>query len=319
MKFLLPSTAKPSAGVDFLKERKFDVIHTHSSKAGIIGRIAGRKAGVPMVAHTIHGLAFGPYESALKNFIYIHAERYAAKRCDRIYSVAQAMIDQCLAQKIGRPEQFKVVYSGMELDRFLEAKPEEKLRADLNIPAGRKVVGAVARLFPRKGYEDFFPVAAKIVEKRPDTHFLILGDGPSRADYENLVRSLGIAGHVSFAGLVPPDEVARYIALTDAVAHFSLKEGLPRVAVQALAEEKPVVAYPLDGTPEVVIDGQTGFLIPPGDHAAATEALLRILSDDTLAARMGQAGRTLVKDKFPWRRMSEILIRDYEEFLSRKK
>lgn len=305
--------------VAFLKERKFDVIHTHSSKAGIIGRIAGRKAGVPMVVHTIHGLAFGPYESALKNFIYIHAERYAAKRCDRIYSVAQAMIDQCLAQKIGRPEQFKVVYSGMELDRFLDAKPEEKLRADLNIPAGRKVVGAVARLFPRKGYEDFFPVAAKIVEKRSDTHFLILGDGPSRADYENLVKSLGIAGHVSFAGLVPPDEVARYIALTDAVAHFSLKEGLPRVAVQALAEEKPVVAYPLDGTPEVVIDGQTGFLTQPGDHAAAAEALLRILSDDGEARRLGQAGRALVKDKFPWQKMSEILIRDYEDFLVRKK
>jgi len=89
--------------------------------------------------------------------------------------------------------------------------------------------------------------------------------------------------------------------------------------VQALAEEKPVVAYPLDGTPEVVIDGQTGFLIPPGDHAAATEALLRILSDDTLAARMGQAGRALVKDKFPWQKMSEILIRDYEKFLARKK
>ncbi|OQA82169.1 MAG: 2-deoxystreptamine glucosyltransferase [Lentisphaerae bacterium ADurb.Bin242] len=305
--------------VGFLKKRKFDVIHTHSSKAGILGRIAGREAGVPMVAHTIHGLAFGPYESALKNFIYIHAERFAAKRCDRIYSVAQAMIDQCLAQKIGRPEQFKVVYSGMELDRFLEARPDEKLRAELNIPAGRKVVGAVARLFPRKGYEDFFPVAAEVVGKRPDTHFLILGDGPRRTDYENWVKSLGIEDHVSFAGLVPPDEVARYIALTDAVAHFSLKEGLPRVAVQALAEEKPVVAYPLDGTPEVVIDGRTGFLTPPGDHAAAAGALIRILSDDHEARRMGQAGRALVKDKFPWQKMSDTLIRDYEEFLSRKK
>ena len=195
----------------FLQERKFDVLHTHSSKAGIIGRIAGRMAGVPMVVHTIHGLAFGPYESRLKNMIYINAERYAATKCDRIYAVAQAMIDQCLSEKIGRPEQYQVVYSGMELDRFLEAEPDGELRRSLGIPENRKVVGAIARLFPRKGYEDFFPIASKIVRELPDTHFLILGDGPKRYEYEALTESLGIRRHVTFAGLVSPEEVHRYI------------------------------------------------------------------------------------------------------------
>lgn len=145
----------------FLQERKFDVLHTHSSKAGIIGRIAGCHGRSAMVVHTIHGLAFGPYESRLKNMIYINAERYAATKCDRIYAVAQAMIDQCLSEKIGRPEQYQVVYSGMELDRFLEAEPDGELRRSLGIPENRKVVGAIARLFPRKGYEDFFPIASK--------------------------------------------------------------------------------------------------------------------------------------------------------------
>ena len=304
---------------DFLKKEKFDVIHTHSSKAGIIGRIAGRRAGVPLVVHTIHGLAFGPYDSFLKNQLYIRAERYAAKRCDRIYSVAQAMIDQCLAAKIGCPEQFQVVYSGMELDRFLNAKPDPQLRKELGIPENCRVVGAVARLFPRKGYEDFFPVAAKVARACPDTCFLILGDGPMRSEYEKLTESLGIRDKVFFAGLVSPDRISEYIALTDIVAHYSLKEGLPRVAVQALAEGKPVTAYPLDGTPEVVLDGKSGFLTPPGDRDAAADALIRLLSDETLRRSLGEFGRELVRDKFPWRKMSDTLIRDYQRILAEKK
>ena len=304
---------------DFLKKEKFDVIHTHSSKAGIIGRIAGRMANVPLVVHTIHGLAFGPYDSFLKNQLYIRAERYAAKQCDRIYSVAQAMIDQCLAAKIGRPEQFEVVYSGMELERFLNAKPDPALRAELGIPEKSRVVGAVARLFPRKGYEDFFPVAARVAQACPDVCFLILGDGPMRSEYEKMTESLGIRDKVFFAGLVSPDRIAEYIALTDTVAHFSLKEGLPRVAVQALAEGKPVVAYPLDGTPEVVLDGKSGFLTPPGNHEAAAAALIRLLDGGSERQTLGEYGRELVRGKFDWRKMSDTLIGDYTVSLERKR
>lgn len=305
---------------DFLKKERFDVIHTHSSKAGIVGRIAGRMAGVPLVVHTIHGLAFGPYDSFLKNQLYIRAERFAANRCDRIYSVAQAMIDQCLAAKIGRPEQFKVVYSGMELERFLDAQPDAALRSELGIPGKNcRVVGAVARLFPRKGYEDFFPVAAQVARACPDVRFLIMGDGPSRAAYEKMTEELGIRDRVIFAGLVSPDRIAEYIALTDVVAHFSLKEGLPRVAVQALAEAKPVVAYPLDGTPEVVLDGKSGFLVPPGNHEAAVQALIRILEHPDERRGLGEYGRSLVRDKFPWKKMSDTLIADYEACLAAKR
>ena len=304
---------------DYLKREKFDVIHTHSSKAGILGRLAGRMAKVPVVVHTIHGLAFGPYDGWLKNQLYIRAERFAAKRCDRIYSVAQAMIDQCLAAGIGYPEQFKVVYSGMELERFLNAVPDPALRAELGIPENCRVIGAVARLFPRKGYEDFFPVAAQVVQACPETCFLIMGDGPMRAEYEKTAQSLGIRDKVFFAGLVSPDRIAQYIALTDIVAHFSLKEGLPRVAVQALAEAKPVVAYPLDGTPEVVLDGRSGYLTPPGDHAAAAKALIRILRNESERRTLGEYGRELVRDKFPWRKMSDTLIEDYQELLSEAK
>ena len=207
----------------------------------------------------------------------------------------------------------------MELDRFLSAKPDPALRAELGIPENRPVVGAVARLFPRKGYEDFFPVAARVVQACPDTCFLIMGDGPMRSEYEKTVAELGLKDHVFFAGLVSPDRIAEYIALTDLVAHFSLKEGLPRVAVQALAEGKPVVAYPLDGTPEVVLDGRSGFLTPPGDHEAAAAAVISLLEQQEKRQAFGEFGRNLVRDKFPWRKMSDFLIGDYLNFLAEKK
>ena len=302
----------------FFEEEKFDVVHTHTSKAGIIGRIAGRLAGVPVVVHTIHGLAFGPYEGFLKNLVYVTSEKLSALCCDRIYAVAQAMIDQCLERNIGKKELFKVVYSGMELERFLNAEKEEALREKLHIPGNRLVVGAIARLFPRKGYEELIPAFASVVKKLPDTHLLIVGDGPSREDYEKRLAELKVLDHVSFAGLVPPDEVCRYIALMDVAVHLSLKEGLPRVAVQALAEGKPVVAYDLDGTPEVVKTGETGFLIRPLDSQGAAEAVCRLLSSPEERERMGKNGRELVRELFPWKRMSDILLEDYARLLAAK-
>ena len=139
-----------------------------------------------------------------------------------------------------------------------------------------------------------------------------------RKEYEALTESLGIRDHVVFAGLISPDEVCRYIAQMDIAAHFSLKEGLPRVAVQALAEGVPVVAYPLDGTPEVVLDGKSGFLVPVGDHDCAAEKILQILSDTQLRKSMGEYGRDLIRERFDWPVMSRTLIAEYERLLALK-
>lgn len=299
------------------KERKFDVVHTHSSKAGIVGRLAARAAGVPFVAHTVHGLAFHKYESHLKNAIYIAAEKLAARNCDRIYAVAQAMIDQCLAARIGRPDMYKVVYSGMELEPFLTSKPDPELKRQLKIPEGRPVVGTVARLFPLKGYEQFIPAAVKIAAIRPDTHFLIVGDGVMRKEMEDAIAAYGLSDNFSFAGLVPPSEVWRYTALMDILAHLSLREGLPRAAVQALASAKPVVAFNLDGTPEVVLDGRTGSLIEAENVDGVVFAIGKLLADPEAAAQMGRAGRELVSKLFDWRTMARILEQDYKDGLAR--
>lgn len=301
----------------FFKKEKFDIVHTHSSKAGIIGRLAAHAAGVPVVVHTIHGLAFHPRERWWKNRIYILLERWAAKVSHRIFTVAQAMINQSLAVGIGRKEQYQVVYSGMDLNRFLTAEREKALRAELGIPEQAKVVGTVARLFPLKGYEELMKIAPELLKDHPDLYFLFVGNGSMMEEIRAWAVKGGFEKRIVFAGLVPPDEVCRYIAQMDLLVHFSLREGLPRAAVQALAEGKPVVAYPLDGTPEVVIDGKTGYLCPVQDTDAMKKAISLLLNDHEMRAAFGEAGREIVRSKFHWQKMSDDLIEAYRELLDR--
>jgi glycosyltransferase involved in cell wall biosynthesis len=296
-------------------ERKFDVVHTHSSKAGIIGRAAAWKAKVPFVAHTVHGQAFHAYEKAWKNFLYISAERWAAKRCHKIYAVAQAMIDQCVEAKVAPRGKYKVVYSGMEIGDFLNSKPEPELREQLGIPEGARVLGAVSRLFPLKGYEYFLPLAYAVNTVCPDVHFLVVGDGSLRGWMDKQLAAIGLTDHFHFAGLVPPDEVYRYIALMDILAHLSLREGLPRCVVQALASGKPALGFKLDGTPEVIIDGETGYCAKAKDVKTVIASAVHILSNPELARQMGENGKKMVAEKFDWHRMADILEEEYLEHL----
>jgi len=302
----------------FFRERNFDVVHTHSSKAGVIARIAAAHAGVRFVTHTVHGQAFHRYEKPWKNFIYIHAERLAARYCHRIYAVAQAMIDQCVEAKVAPRDKYMVVYSGMDINKFLTSAPEAELKHQLGIPDGVKVIGTVARLFPLKGYEQFIPAAAAIARSFPAVHFLIVGNGIMLEALQTQIAELGLTDKSSFAGLVPPDQVYRYIALMDILAHLSLREGLPRSVVQALASGKPAIAYRLDGTPEVVIDGQTGFAVEPENTTAVVEAALKILTQPDLARQMGENGKAMVAQKFDWHTMADILEQEYLKYTANK-
>ena len=301
----------------FFAGQHFDVVHTHASKAGILGRVAARKEGVPFVVHTVHGQAFHPYQSAFKNRIYVAAERFAAKHCDRIYAVAQAMIDQCVEAGVAPREKYQVVYSGMDLQSFVNAKRSPELRASLGIPEDAPVVGMLARLFELKGHDCMIQAAPAIVAKIPEVRFLFIGDGVLRDSLEAEIVRLGLRDHFVFAGLIPPEQVPEYLAQVDVLAHLSLREGLPRACVQALATAKAVVAYPLDGTPEVVIDGETGLLGAPGDIPKIAENVIRLLQDTELRTRLGANGQRLVLERFDWRKMADILEQSYREGLKR--
>ena len=301
----------------YFEENKFDVVHTHSSKAGIVGRYAARAAHVPVVVHTVHGQAFHPHEKWYRNFLYILLERLAARKCDKIYAVAQAMIDQCVAAKVAKREKYQVVYSGMETTRFAEAKRDPELRKRLGIPENARTIVTVARLFPLKGYEFVLPAAKSIIEKYPDTHVLVVGDGPMHDELEAKIAEAGLTGHFHFAGLVPPDTVADHLAQGELLWHLSLREGLPRAVVQALACGIPAMGFALDGTPEVLENGVTGFAVTPESVDAVVEATSRLWDDDAFRRKMGEQGKRRVLEQFDWRRMAEILLAEYRELRRR--
>ncbi|MDD3954720.1 MAG: glycosyltransferase family 4 protein [Lentisphaeria bacterium] len=297
--------------VKIFREQKFDVVHTHASKAGILGRLAADKAKIPFIVHTVHGQAFHPYQAAWKNGLYIALEKLAARHCHKIYAVAQAMIDQAVEARVAPRRKYRVVYSGMDLQAFMNARPDPELRQKLGIPEGAPVVGKIARIFELKGYETLVDAAPAIVEAVPDVRFLLVGDGILRPAIEQRISQLGLQEHFVFAGLVPPQEVCRYTALMDVLAHLSLREGLPRTAVQALASSVPVVAYPLDGTPEVVLDGITGCLCEPENTSEVAERIISLLKDPALRLKMGQNGQQLVRKLFDWHLMADILEQEY--------
>ncbi|MDT8391111.1 MAG: glycosyltransferase family 4 protein [Lentisphaeria bacterium] len=298
----------------FLAE-KYAVVHTHASKAGIIGRAAAWSARVPLVVHTVHGQAFHRYETWWRNKLYITMERFAARRCHHIFAVAEAMIDQCVKAGVAPREKYSVVYSGMDMDAFLNARPEPELRAALGIPENAPVIGKIARLFDLKGHDYLFEAAPAIVAEFPEARFILVGDGILKAEFQKKIKSMGLEENFIFTGLVPPGDVPRYTALMDVLAHLSLREGLPRTVVQALAAGKPAVGFDLDGTPEVIQEGETGHLCPPEDARAVELAILDLLRHPRKAQDMGATGRQRVRKNFDWRHMAACLQEAYYRLL----
>ncbi len=301
------------------RETKPDIVHTHSGKAGILGRIAAHRAGVPIIIHTVHGPSFGAFQGGLPNFIFRGAERYAGKFTTHFITVAHAMTEQYLAAGIGRREKYKRIFSGFDLQPFLSAKNDPVLREKFKIAPDDFVVGKIARLFELKGHDDLFAVAPKLVARCPKMKFLLVGDGKWREKFEFQARSLGLEKHFIFTGLVPPTEVPRYIGIMDALVHLSRREGLPRALPQALAAEKPVVAYDCDGANEICLENETGFLIAPGDLARLTQRLILLASDPALCERLGRRGQSVVKEFFPVETMVDEIYKLYLDCWSRQK
>lgn len=282
-----------------LTELKPDVVHTHSSKAGIIGRAAAWKLKIPAVIHTIHGLPFHPFEKPWKNRLYINAERWAAKRCHKIIAVANAMVDQAVAANVADREKFVTIYSGMEVEPFLHPpRSRHDVRRELGISDDAIVVGKVARLFELKGHDDVIDAARTLAPKFPKLKFLFVGGGTWRDRLENRIRSLGLSDRFVFAGLVASPRIPDLIGAMDVVVHASYREGLARVLPQALISGKPVVSYDIDGAREVVLPGKTGFLAPVGDANALAGGLEKILRMPDLGQSLGLTGRQLFTDQF---------------------
>ena len=294
-----------------LRQTRPQIVHTHSGKAGILGRLAAARAGVPIIVHTIHGPSFGNFQSAPANFIFRAAERQAAKVTTHFIAVADAMTRQYLDAGIGRPEQYSKIFSGFNLAPLLTTTNAPALRARLGLAPDDLVVGKIARLFKLKGHDDLIAVAPELIRRCPRLKFLLVGDGAWRSRLETKIRVLGLEKYFIFTGLVPPEEIPALAGIMDLLVHLSLREGLPRALPIALAAGKPVVAYDCDGASEVCLENETGLLVPPGDLTRLGEQLLRLASDANLRRHLGQSGREFVKARFSVERMVDDLHQLY--------
>ncbi len=293
-----------------------DVVHTHSTKAGVLGRWAAWAERVPAIVHTIHGLPFHPYLPWWKRTPFVLAERWAARRCHRLVSVADAMTRQACAAGVGRPGQYLTVYSGMEIEPFLRRdRDRDALRARYGLAPDDVVVAKVARLFELKGHDDLFRAAVRLLPRHPRLRFFLIGDGVWRERLEREAERLGIRERVVFAGLVPREELPGALATADLVVHCSLREGLARVLPQALLSGKPTVSYDVDGAREVIRPGETGFLAPARDIDALTSAIAEILDHPAEAAALTAAGTTLCRERFACQTMVDRLLALYAELL----
>jgi glycosyltransferase involved in cell wall biosynthesis len=300
-----------------LQEQKPDIVHTHSGKAGILGRMAAARAGVPIIIHHIHGPSFGNFQGALANQVFTAAERYAGKFTTHFVCSAHAMTKLYLSAGIGRPEMYTRVWSGFDIAPFLHATNDLLLRDQLKIPRDAFVLGKIARLFPLKGHDDVLNVFQKILPACPHAHLLFIGDGILRPQLEARVRALNLTDKVTFTGLVPPGEVPRYVGIMDCLVHLSSREALARALPQALAAGKPVIAYDYDGANEICLDNQTGFLVRHGHENAAAERILLLARDPKLRAEFGALGRQHVQANFHVEQMVETFYRLYQDLLAK--
>ena len=294
-----------------------DLVHTHSSKAGIIGRVAARAAGVRCIVHTVHGWSFNDVQPTAMRRAYVELERVAARMTDRIVCVSDSDRAKGLALGIGEPSQYRVVRSGIDPTLYVVgAGARERARSALGIRASDLVVGSIANLKPQKAPLDFVETARRALVRAPQLKFFLAGDGEMRGAVTRAIDAAGLGGAIRLLGW--RQDVPDLLAATDVFLLTSLFEGLPRTVLQAMAAAVPVVATATGGTSEVVVDGVTGYLVPPSDPEAAAASLLRLSEDPGRRQRFGEAGRGRLGAEFDIRRMVPDLEALYDELLERR-
>lgn len=299
-----------------LRELKPDIVHTHSSKAGILGRHASDKVGIPVV-HTIHGASFHRGQSALALGTYRFIERVAARRTDAFISVCDSLTSQYVTAGIAPEEKFTTVYSGMDVEPFLNPpRKRAEVRAELGLNPEHVAVTKVARLFHLKGHKFLIQAAKRVIDRCPNVRFILVGDGILREQFEQQIRELDLAEYFILTGLVPPEKIPEIINASDIVVHTSEWEGLARVLPQGLISGKPVISYDIDGAREVVIPGETGYLLPVEEIAGLTDAICELSESVTLRERLGSNGRERFTDIFRHQTMTAQIRDVYQQVLA---
>lgn len=294
-----------------MRRARYDVVHTHSSKAGIVGRIAARLAGVPVIVHTIHGWGFNGEQPKHVSQFYIWLERLCARHCGALVVVGLAYRDEGLALGIGQPEQYLLIRSGIEVEAYRDVVIQRSAaRRRIGVPEDAFVVGNVGRLSPPKCPELMVAAFDRLARQHADARLVMVGDGWQRAELEAEIRRRGLAERVHLLGL--RRDVPELLRAFDVFILSSSREGLPRTVVQAMAAGLPVVCTRAGAVADAVVDGESGWIVEVGDAEGIGERLIRLAGDRDLARRMGERGRARVEE-FSARRMVQQLTTLYEQ------
>jgi len=302
-----------------LRAERPEILHTHTAKAGAIGRLAALLAGEarpPVIVHTFHGHVLRGYFGPVRSSAFRLLERWLARMTTALVAVSPQVRDDLVALGVAPPEKFVVIRLGVELEQRVSA--EDGTRAEtrrvMGVPDGRFLVGWIGRMTSVKQTDDVLAALAALRGRGVDAGLCLVGDGPDRDMVERRAKELGVMRSCLFLGY--QEGVAQYYAALDAVILPSRNEGTPVSAIEALAARRPVVATRVGGVPDVVRDGVDGFLVEPGDVEALAERLARLARDPALAARMGEAGRARVVPRYDVDRLIDDVDRLYRSLLS---
>lgn len=301
-----------------IRKGRYHIVHTHLAKAGVLGRLAARLAGAPIVVHGLHGLVFHEHQPWIVNRVWWTVQKICDPFTDHYISVSNVVSQKAIDSGLVARNAVTTIYSGMELDWFLDARVDPVVvRRRLGIPENALVIGKIARMVSVKNHGQLLDAAPEIIAKHPNVWFLFVGDGPLLEQLRTRAEQMGIRDRSVFTGLVDRERIPDMLSAMDVLVHTALYEGLPRVLAQALAMGKPCVAFDADGAREVIVAGETGFLVPSGDITSLVTAVDRLLADPQLRQRMGAAGRRLVDPAFRAETMVQQIDSVYQQLMSR--
>lgn len=263
----------------------YDIVHTHSSVAGVVGRLAAFAAGGRVIVHHVHGWGLQEGMSTGTRMLYLAMERLCAKFTDRLIAVSSPDIQKGLARRIGREDKFALIYNGIALEKFRQPVDDRQMRSELGLDPDCKLVGMIGRLDEQKNPLDFIRAAAIVSKSYSKVQFLIVGGGSLRPECERLIDELNLKDKVFLLGY--RNDVDRILSILTITAMSSLWEGLPIAFLEAMSAGKPIVANDVDGAKDVVINGETGFLVTPHQPSEMAERILYLLNNETLCNEMG--------------------------------
>ena len=303
------------------RQRRYDIVHTHFGKAGVLGRWAARQAGVPIIIHGLHGATFNPSQNPFVNLFDKIAERTATRWTDVVISVGEDLMQQYLDAGVGQPEQYIIIHSGMDLSAFrraadLDQATRQGIRHKLGLPDNAFVAGCVANLERRKGHRHLIHLMQKLSPHYPQLHLILAGEGPEKHHLETLIADAGLNQRVHFLGY--RQDAPEILAAMDVKLFASEREGLAQVLVQANAVGVPILAFKVEGTRETIQEGVNGYVFSQGDVAGMARALTTFIEQPNLVRKMGSAGRALVGDQWEISTMQRKTQALYETLLAQK-